>query len=58
MFGEVSEQLKHFIFTNFVPAAGDVVQSYIEQFVANSSKMTAVGGPVGPVRGSAGRAGR
>ncbi|MDN6449675.1 MAG: YihY family inner membrane protein, partial [Enterobacterales bacterium] len=43
MFGEVSEQLKHFIFTNFVPAAGDVVQSYIEQFVANSSKMTAVG---------------
>lgn len=25
MFGEVSEQLKHFIFTNFVPAAGDVV---------------------------------
>lgn len=43
MFGEVSEQLKHLIFTNFVPAAGDVVQSYIEQFVANSSKMTAVG---------------
>ncbi|WP_370548058.1 virulence factor BrkB family protein [Edwardsiella tarda] len=43
MFASVSDQLKHFIFTNFVPAAGDVVQSYLEQFVANSSKMTALG---------------
>ncbi|MBW7984240.1 virulence factor BrkB family protein [Enterobacillus tribolii] len=43
MFSDVSGQLKRFIFTNFMPAAGDVVQSYLEQFVANSSKMTAVG---------------
>ena len=36
MFGEVSEQLKHFIFTNFVPAAGDVVQSYLEQLAQSN----------------------
>ncbi|HKS34550.1 MAG TPA: virulence factor BrkB family protein [Enterobacteriaceae bacterium] len=43
MFSEVSVQLRHFIFANFIPATGDVIQRYIEQFVANSSKMTAVG---------------
>ncbi len=26
-----------------MPATGDVIQRYIEQFVANSNKMTAVG---------------
>lgn len=30
-------------FANFLPATGDVIQRYIEQFVANSNKMTAVG---------------
>ena len=43
MFSEVSVQLRHFIFANFIPATGDVIQRYIEQFVANSNKMTAVG---------------
>jgi len=43
MFSDVSIQLRHFVFANFMPATGDVIQSYIEQFVANSSKMTAVG---------------
>ncbi len=43
MFAEVSLQLRHFVFANFIPATGDVIQNYIEQFVANSSKMTAVG---------------
>lgn len=43
MFSDVSVQLKNFVFNNFVPAAGDTVQSYLEQFVANVSKMTAVG---------------
>ncbi len=28
---------------NFLPATGDVIQRYIEQFVADSNKMTAVG---------------
>jgi membrane protein len=43
VFSEISEQLKAFIFNNFMPATGDVIQRYLEQFVANSSKMTAVG---------------
>lgn len=43
VFSEISEQLKAFIFSNFMPATGDVIQRYLEQFVANSSKMTAVG---------------
>ena len=43
MFADVSLQLRHFVFANFIPATGDVIQNYIEQFVANSSKMTAVG---------------
>ncbi len=43
MFSDVSVQLRHFIFSNFIPATGDIIQRYIEQFVANSSKMTVVG---------------
>lgn len=43
MFAEVSGQLKGFIFNNFVPAAGTTIQSYLEQFVENVNKMTAVG---------------
>lgn len=42
-FANVSTQLKTFIFNNFVPASGTVIQSYLEQFVANVNKMTAVG---------------
>lgn len=37
MFSDVSIQLRHFIFANFMPATGDVIQRYIEQFVANST---------------------
>ncbi|QUJ01648.1 YihY family inner membrane protein [Salmonella enterica subsp. enterica] len=36
-------QLRYLFFANFMPATGDVIQRYIEQFVANSNKMTAVG---------------
>ncbi|MBB1199349.1 virulence factor BrkB family protein [Enterobacteriaceae bacterium 89] len=43
MFSDVSVTLRHFVFANFLPATGDVIQRYIEQFVANSNKMTAVG---------------
>ncbi|AFJ48961.1 virulence factor BrkB family protein [Shimwellia blattae] len=42
-FSDISIQLRHFIFANFIPATGDVIQRYIEQFVANSSRMTLVG---------------
>ncbi|WP_275553285.1 virulence factor BrkB family protein [Mixta sp. Marseille-Q2659] len=43
VFADISVQLKHFIFSNFVPAAGNVVQDYLDQFVANVNKMTVVG---------------
>lgn len=43
VFNEVSGELKEFIFTNFAPSAGDIVGDYIDQFVANSKKMSAVG---------------
>ncbi|TCV93552.1 tRNA-processing RNAse BN [Biostraticola tofi] len=43
VFSEVSIQLRQFIFTNFMPATGDVIQRYLEQFILNSSRMTAVG---------------
>lgn len=43
VFSDISVQLKSFILTNFMPATGDIIQRYLEQFVSNSSKMTAVG---------------
>jgi len=43
VFASLGEQLQAFVFENFVPTAGDVVQSYLNQFVANAGKMTAVG---------------
>ncbi|MFD1007535.1 MULTISPECIES: virulence factor BrkB family protein [Oceanisphaera] len=43
MFAELRETIQHFVFANFVPAAGDVVQEKIQSFVDNASKTTAVG---------------
>lgn len=43
VFSDISVQLKNFIFTNFMPAAGNTLQRYLEQFVANVNKMTAIG---------------
>lgn len=43
VFSDVSVELRYFIFTNFMPATGDVIQRYLEQFILNSSRMTAVG---------------
>lgn len=43
VFSDISTQLKDFIFANFLPATGNIIQRYLEQFVANSSRMTAVG---------------
>ena len=37
------EQLTHWVFQNFVPAAGDTVQGYLTQFADNASRATAVG---------------
>ena len=43
MFNEAMQALKSFIFTNFAPAASDVVGQYIDEFVHNSKQMSAVG---------------
>ncbi|MGK7296625.1 MAG: virulence factor BrkB family protein [Candidatus Wenzhouxiangella sp. M2_3B_020] len=36
-------QLQDFIFSNFVPAAGDVVRQYLDQFVERSAELTGTG---------------
>lgn len=36
-------RLTAWVFNNFVPAAGDVVQIYLTEFAANASKATAIG---------------
>lgn len=36
-------QLQDFIFSNFVPAAGDVVHDYLDQFVERSAELTGTG---------------
>lgn len=37
------EQLQDFIFSNFVPATGDVVRQYLDQFIARSTGLTGTG---------------
>jgi len=44
IFADVGEVLQDFVITNFVPAAGVAVKSALTDFVANTGKMTAVGG--------------
>jgi membrane protein len=41
-FEEAKLQVESFIFSNFVPTSGDVVQQYMADFVANASGMGAV----------------
>ena len=43
MFNEMAGSIKEFIFDNFAPAAGDMVGQYIDEFVSNSKKMSAIG---------------
>lgn len=42
-FDGVSLQMQSFVFENFVPASGEVVQKYIQEFSANASKLTGPG---------------
>ncbi|EEX38030.1 MAG: virulence factor BrkB family protein [Vibrio metschnikovii] len=44
IFDNVGEIIQEFVITHFVPAAGDAVSNALLQFVANTGKMTAVGG--------------
>jgi membrane protein len=43
VFAQWREKITVFIFANFVPATGDVVQAYFTQFADNASKATAIG---------------
>lgn len=42
LFAELQQNIEQFVYQNFVPAAGDVVQHYLSGFVDNASKMSAV----------------
>ncbi len=42
-FARWQDRISHFVFTNFVPATGDVVQQYLTEFADNASKATAIG---------------
>ncbi|MCP4985701.1 MAG: virulence factor BrkB family protein [Colwellia sp.] len=42
IFSELQETIEQFVYKNFVPAAGDVVQHYLSGFVDNASKMSAI----------------
>ncbi len=43
MFGALSDRIHDFIFTNFIPATGEVVQKYLEQFAQKAARLTTVG---------------
>jgi membrane protein len=43
VFQQWSEQLQSFVFTNFVPASGDQIQTYLVGFLGSVSKLTLLG---------------
>lgn len=43
VFGEWSDRLSNYIFSNFVPGAARSVESYLKQFSANAGQLTAAG---------------
>jgi len=43
VYSQWRESVTEFVFRNFVPAAGDVVQNYFTGFAENASKATAIG---------------
>lgn len=44
IFANAGDVIQDFVITHFVPAAGDAVKEALLEFVANTGKMTAVGG--------------
>ncbi|MBT0730249.1 virulence factor BrkB family protein [Rosenbergiella nectarea] len=43
VFNDISGEIRHFIFRNFVPATGNVIEEYIDRFVVNVHRMTVFG---------------
>ena len=43
VFEEWSRELENFVYRNFVPAAGDVIQSQLEEFIGQTGRLTAFG---------------
>ena len=43
VFSEWSQQFQNFVFSNFVPAAGEVIQSYMETFLQSVGSLTLPG---------------
>jgi len=42
-FHSVRDQVQQFIIQNFIPAAGDAIQSYLQGFIAQAGKLSALG---------------
>ena len=43
VFGGLRERIETWVFANFVPAVGDMLQSQVENFVANAGRLSAAG---------------
>ncbi|WP_237467811.1 virulence factor BrkB family protein [Vibrio stylophorae] len=42
-FADTGVKLQQFVINNFVPTAGDTLQTYLNEFVANAGRMTTIG---------------
>lgn len=42
IFSGIQENIEQFVYANFMPTAGDVVQQYLSGFVENASRMSAI----------------
>jgi membrane protein len=43
VFETIAADIQAFVFNNFIPTSGEVIQQYIEQFASKASKLTAIG---------------
>ncbi|HED15638.1 MAG TPA: YihY family inner membrane protein, partial [Gammaproteobacteria bacterium] len=43
VFDKVQVEIQEYVIQNFVPAAGDAIQVYLQQFTSNVSRLTGIG---------------